>query len=275
MTVSPPILYEESENIGILTVNRLEARNALNWEAQTQFAQQVRELRGRSRPLSALIIAGAGEKAFVAGGDLNELAAIPEPETGVKLRETMLQALNELEALPTVVIGAVSGHAAGGGIELLAACDLRLASTDAKFHFAQVKMGLTSGWGGVERLVKIIGQSQTLYLMLGGRSISAAEAYHVGLVHELVDLSRHKENTHIKEIALEWARSLSALPNDAQRSLKALIHFAGQGHPQAEVQALEASHFLNLFGRGNNKEALSAFTERRPPKFNQKGKAKG
>lgn len=265
MTASESIIYKEVDGIGVLTVNRPEARNALNWEAQRGFAAIVDRLAQTEERPHVLIITGAGKKGFISGGDLNELAALPEPQTGVRLRQTMLNTLNQLEQLPIIVIGAAQGHAAGGGVEVLAACDLRIADRQAKFHFVQAKMGLTTGWGGVGRLIHLIGRSQTMRLMLSASSIDTAEAKAIGFLHRIADLEPEE---HIVESARAWAEELCKLPHDAQLALKQLIRF-NPSPSMPDIQAQEAAHFLALFGRGNNKEALSAFKEKRPPVFNQ------
>jgi len=244
-------------NIVLLTINRPQVRNALNLEAQKAFAAAIDEL--SENPPAVLILTGAGDKAFIAGGELNELAADPSPERGEKLHHIVKNALIKMTQLPCPVIGAVNGHVAGGGVEVLSACDLRLSMADAKFHFVQVRMGLTSGWGGSTRLVKLLGQSHVTNLMLSGASIPAEEAHRIGFVHRIVQ-------DNVKHAAIDWAQELIKLPADSLAALKSLIQFAAD-NPLEAGYAMETQHFLPLFGGPSNLEALQAFKEKRKPKF--------
>ena len=150
-----PIVYEITENgIAILRVNRPQARNALNWAAQEAFATAVSQT-AQNETVRVLIITGTGDQAFVAGGDLKELANHPETAAGERLNRVMSRALAELTQLPIPVIAAVNGDAFGGGCEILTACDLRICAAHARFSFAQVKNALTTGWGGTGRLVPL------------------------------------------------------------------------------------------------------------------------
>ena len=249
------LLRETIDDIVILTVNRPEARNALNLEAQRAFAAAVEEL--HQNPPAVLILTGVGERAFIAGGDLNELAADPSPEVGRRLHTIMKDALIRLTQLPCPVIGAVNGHVAGGGIELLSACDLRIAVPTANFYFVQVKMGLTSGWGGVPRLVKLLGESHVMNLMLNGATISAAEAERIGFVHRVTP-----PNQAVIQAAIDWGQELAQLPADSLAALKRLVRFSADHSLEASYQQ-EREAFLQLFGAPANLKALQAFKGRR------------
>lgn len=254
------LLKESIDGVVILTINRPEARNALNLEAQRAFAAAIEAL--SAQPPVALILTGVGDKAFIAGGDLNELAADPSPETGRRLHTIMKDALVQVTQLPCPVIGAVNGHAAGGGVEVLSACDLRIAVPTAKFHFVQVKMGLTSGWGGVPRLVNLLGQSTVMNLMLNGSSITATKAQQIGFIHRITE-----PNQSAAHAALIWAQELAQLPADSMAALKKLIRFSAENNLENSYTQ-ETDAFLNLFGGPSNLEALIAFKEKRPPSFN-------
>ena len=169
MDTNAPILFQISGNIATLRVNRPEARNALNWEAQELFARHVSEL-ARAADVRALIITGTGD-AFVSGGDLKELAGEEPAAAGERLNRIMSDALLQLMELPFPVIAAVNGHAVGGGCEILTACDLRLAREGVFLRHAQVQLGLTTGWGGAGRLVRLVGQSRATYLLLTGQRL--------------------------------------------------------------------------------------------------------
>ncbi len=252
-------LHRSARQIAILTINRPAKRNALALAQQEAFAATVEAL--ITRPPRVLIIIGRGP-VFVAGGDLTELAGQPTTAVGHQLQTVMSRALVDLTALPCPVIGAANGDAAGGGIEILSACDLRIASTAARFHFAQIRQGLTTDWGGAGRLVCLIGLSRTLDLLLSGRVISAAEAQAIGFVHRLAPAGEA-----VLPAAQAWAEALVALPADALAALKKLL-WQGVGTYLDSMAAAETTAFQSLFGRPDHLEALAAFGEKRPPQFN-------
>lgn len=254
-----PIHYHVENNIGRITVNRPHVRNALNWEAQEQFAAAVAAAAADPH-LRVLIVTGAGDKAFVSGGDLKELARHPDTAGGERLNRVMGGALAQLTRLPVPVIGAVNGDAVGGGCEILTACDLRLAAADARLRFVQVNNGLTTGWGGAGRLVRLLGQSRALELLLTGRELSAVEAHQIGFVHRLVE----PEQT-VMAAALTWAEELVALPRQALAALKTLVHAAATTSLN-QCNALETKLFTHLWTQPDHVEAMAAFLEKRIPK---------
>lgn len=254
-------LHIDDNGLALLQVDRPEARNALNWAAQEAFAAAVTAV-AQSPLARALIITGSGDKAFVAGGDLKELAEHPTPEAGARLNRVMGTALAQLTELPIPVIAAVNGDAFGGGCEILTACDLRLAAPHARFSFAQVKVGLTSGWGGTGRLVRLIGQSHAMELLLTGRLIDAPEALRLGLIHRIAPA-----DTPLRQTAVAWANELINLPRHALAATKALVHTAGHA-TLVETYWQESKLFANLWAAPDHLEALAAFREKRPPQFN-------
>jgi enoyl-CoA hydratase/carnithine racemase len=263
MDSTAEILFQQDrDGIAILTVNRPEARNALNWAAQEQFAAIIAATAAMA-DIRVLIITGAGERSFVSGGDLKELCCDPGRQDGRRLNTIMSAALDDLARRPFPVIAAINGDAFGGGCELITACDLRLARPGSRFSFAQVRNGLTTGWGGAARLVRQIGQSRALELLLSGRMVSAAEAQQMGLVHRLTPPGQTTAQS-----ALAWANDLAALPASAVAALKKLVYAAPQLDDE-QMRALETTLFLNLWGSPDHREALAAFAEKRPPRFNQ------
>lgn len=153
------ITYSIENQVGTLTINRPQARNALDWAAQNLFSNLVRDA-AANLDLRALIITGSGTEAFASGGDLKELAVSREVDDGRRLISVMSETLKLLTELPLPVIAAINGDAVGGGCEILTACDLRISASKAKFRFAQAAVGLTTGWGGTDRLVRLVGLSQ-------------------------------------------------------------------------------------------------------------------
>ncbi|MCB8967325.1 MAG: enoyl-CoA hydratase/isomerase family protein [Ardenticatenaceae bacterium] len=259
--------HVEDSGLAILRVNRPDARNALNWAAQEAFAAAVMRVAQTAvspdPAIRALIITGTGDKAFVAGGDLKELRAYPEPEAGARLNRIMGTALAQLTELPMPVIAAVNGDAFGGGCEILTACDLRLAAAHAHFSFAQVKVSLTTGWGGTGRLVRLIGQSRAMELLLTARLIDTEEAYRLGLIHRIVPAA-----DDVLQMARAWAAELIALPQQALAFTKELVHTASHA-TLVETYWQETKLFTKLWASPNHLEALAAFREKRPAVFNK------
>lgn len=253
------IEFEVGNRIGVLRVNRPGARNALNWEAQEKFAHIINTL---SKHVTMLIITGTGNQAFVSGGDLKELGQNVTAPAGEKLSHIMPQALQKLTQLPCITIAAINGDAFGGGCEILTACDLRLAAPHAQLCFAQVKNGLTTGWGGTARLVRLIGQSRAMELLLSGRVITATEAQEIGLVHRVVPAGGDTFAS-----AKEWANALIQLPHDALSALKTLVHASSHLSIDQAYQ-LETNLFRQIWGSVNHCEALAAFAAKRSPTFN-------
>lgn len=254
------ILFTRQENdVAILQVNRPEASNALDWAAQEGFATAVS--RAAADPPRVLIITGTGDRVFIGGGDLRQLSQHPQPEAGARLNRIMQAALIELSELPCPVIGAVNGDAAGGGTEVLTACDLRLSVPTARLHFVQVRMGLTSGWGGTTRLVRLLGQSRATALMLGAQSITAVEAHQIGFIQRLV-----AEGETVLDTAVSWANHLATLPRHALAAQKQLLQTTLSDSLHESYQR-ETALFRPLYGSPDNREAIAAFLEKRKPKF--------
>lgn len=248
-------------NIAVLRVNRPEARNALNWAAQEKFAELVSAV-SQNPSVRVLIITGAGDKAFVAGGDIRELSNHPETADAERLNRVMSAALHQLTTLPIPVIAAINGDAFGGGCEILTACDLRLAAPHVHLSFAQIRNAVTTGWGGTGRLVRLIGQARAMELLLTGRPFSAAEALHMGFIHRVIPLGED-----LLHAALAWANELLLLPRYALAANKTLVHAAAM-LPLAETNQLETALFTTLWPQPDHQEAVAAFLQKRKPIFN-------
>ncbi len=252
----------DANGVAVLRVNRPQARNALNWVMQAQFADVVTAV-AQEPNARVLIITGTGTRAFVSGGDLKELYLHPEPEAAERLNRVMSNALAQLTELPIPVIGAINGDAFGGGCEIVTACDLRIASSSARFCFAQVKNGLTTGWGGAGRLVRLVGQSRALELLLTAHLFDAQTALEIGLIHRMT-----RADEDVLEAALAWAYELVDLPRQALAAMKALTYAANQ-QPLAKIKQYETQLFVDLWATPDHLEALAAFGEKRKPVFNQ------
>jgi enoyl-CoA hydratase len=263
------IIHQTEGRIAIIRVNRPAARNALNWAAQEQFAAAVASVWEttvavtQTPTLRILIITGTGSQAFVAGGDLKELGQNPDAAAGRRLNQIMGQALTQLTQLPIPVIAAINGDAFGGGCEILTACDLRLAAAHARFSFAQVKVGLTTGWGGTARLIQLLGQSRAADLLLTARTFSADEAQRLGFVHRVLP-----PGEEALAAARSWAAELTQLPQAALAATKALIWSENKALYESYNKEKEA--FGQLWAQPDHLEALAAFKEKRKPTFQTK-----
>lgn len=181
------LLMKKEGGVGWVIVNRPDKLNALN-------SQTIKELRGAflvfkdDQEVKAIILSGSGEKAFVAGADIGELAGL-DLETGKKYALQGQELTRLIENFNKPVIAAVNGYALGGGTELALACHIRVASENAKMGQPEVKLGLIPGFGGTQRLARLVGKGRAMELILSGSIIDAAEAYRVGLVNRVVSLS--------------------------------------------------------------------------------------
>lgn len=255
------IILTKEDGIATLRVNRPEARNALNWSAQEAFAAAVAAV-AADTAVRVLIITGVGDKAFVSGGDLKELSEHPERDAAARLNRVMRDALVQLTKLPIPVLAAVNGDAFGGGCEILTACDLRVAASQARFCFAQVRNALCTGWGGTGRLVNLLGQARALDLLLTSRIFSAQEAQQMGLVQQVAEV----EGLETAVTAL--AHVLIKLPQQALAASKQLAYAASQS-TMAATNQLETSLFVDLWSQPDHLEALAAFREKRKPVFGE------
>lgn len=246
------ILYETlaGARIGLLTFNRPDRRNALDLEAMALFAEQTARL--HMEPLSALIVTGAGERAFCSGGDLGDLAARRSEADAQAMSALMSGALLALERLPYPVIAAVNGFALGGGSEIALACDLRILDASARLGFVQAQRGLTPGWGAGQRLLRVVGYERALALLLGATVLSAQDAQAMGLALEVAPAGA----------ALEQARALAeriaALDPAVVRSVKALLQ-AGLTLPYPEALQAEGGLFPPLWAGATHQRMLDEF----------------
>lgn len=249
--MSDEILFHVQDGIATLRFNRPQARNALNWAAQEQFAAYIARLT-QDDTVRVLILSGQ-EGAFVSGGDLKELSQGDFEANGQRLSRLMSGALTEMSHLPFPVVAVVNGHAVGGGCEILLACDLRLAASEARLYFAQVRLGLTTGWGGAARLVELIGRSRATEILLRGRALSAHEAENLGLLHAVADGSED-----VMQLAQTWAEELATLPRDALSAMKQLLG-ATTAADEQRVAQLERRLFNRLWGRPAHRAAIDSF----------------
>jgi enoyl-CoA hydratase len=255
------LLYEKRNGIGYVTVNRPEKLNALNQKTMDELRECFEGIE-RDDEVRAVILTGAGEKAFVGGADINELAV----QTPVEGKETSVRGqkiLDLIEHLGKPVIAAINGYALGGGCELALACTLRIASENARLGQPEVKLGLIPGYAGTQRLTRLVGKGRALEMVLSGDPISAAEAYRIGLVNQVVpphDLIATAE---------KLAQKITAnAPLAVKFALEAVNH--GLEMTQAEGQFLEANLFALCCTTADMKEGTRAFLEKRLARFTGK-----
>ena len=252
------ILYDVVDRIALLTINRPDKLNALNRETMGEIQAAVERAAGDTE-VRALVVTGAGSKAFVAGADIGELAA----QTPLGGRQTSLdgqRVLGALESLDKPVIAAINGFALGGGLELALACHLRVAAENALLGLPEVSLGIIPGYGGTQRLARLVGSGRALELVLTGRKIKAAEAERIGLVNrvvpagEAVGAARALAGEILANGPLAVAYALQAVRRGLQMTL-------------AEGEHLEATLFGLISASEDMKEGLTAFLEKRRPSF--------
>lgn len=252
------ILYEKKGAIAYVTLNRPRVLNALNQRTWQDLRAAFEDARDDADVRGA-ILTGAGDKAFIAGADIGELAQVTaiEAETSSTFGQGVL---NLIENLGKPVVAAINGFALGGGCETAMACTIRLATESAKFGQPEVKLGVLPGGGGTQRLPRLVGKGRALQLILSGEMISAQEAYRIGLVNEVVpaaDLIPRAEAI-LKQI-------FANAPLAVKYSLEAVNK--GLETTQTEGLALEASFFGLCAGTQDKQEGTRAFLDKRAPQF--------
>ena len=242
----------------VWVVDRPAARNAIDEDVVRglRTAVAAAEL---DASLRAVVLTGAGDAAFIAGADLKFLrAALPEARSAMDAH--MFEILSRIEALPIPVIAALNGVAMGGGSEVALACDMRIAEPDASITFKHAAMGVTPGWGGLSRLVALVGRGAAARLLFTATPVRPEDALHMGLVDELVPYGRGKER------ALEVAAAIAETSPSAVADIKRLLSLAYQEGPFAAREE-ERRTFLVRAASADHAEALAAYFERRAPRF--------
>jgi enoyl-CoA hydratase len=234
-----------------ITIDRQDALNALNVETLTELRDRLREV-AADESVRAVVLTGAGEKAFVAGADIKYMSGLG-PGDAKGWGALGHEAGRLLETMPKPTIAAINGFALGGGCELALACDIRYASARAKLGQPEINLGIVPGWGGTQRLARVCGLGVAKELIFTGRTIDAEEALRIGLVSALAD--------PVLDKALETARELAAKSPVALALAKRLVNES----PGALDR--EAEGFGDLFASEDAKEGLTAFAEKRAPNF--------
>jgi enoyl-CoA hydratase len=250
------IRVDRDAAVAVVTVDRQDALNALDVATLTDLRDRLRELTA-DEEVRVVILTGAGEKAFVAGADIKYMSGLGVQEAkawGALGHE----AGRLLEAMPKPTIAAVNGFALGGGCELALACDIRYAASGAKLGQPEVNLGIIPGWGGTQRLARICGLGVAKELIFTGRVIDAEEALRIGLVNAVHD--------PVLDKAQETAALLASKSPIALRLMKDLVNRSLGGDHASNLDA-ESETFGELFASDDAKEGLTAFVEKREPRF--------
>ena len=256
------IVYErESADIGTLTINRPKVLNALNQKTLSELRNFLEDILPKEN-LKALIVTGAGDRAFVAGADIAEMTDMEDREFQeyVDLAHRVYELI---ESEPSPCIAAINGYALGGGCELALSCDIRIASEKAKLGFPEVKLGIFPGWGGTQRVTRILGLGRTKQLVFTGEMIDAEEAVRIGLVEKIVPHDR------VMEEARHIAHTIAKRGPIAVRLAKTAIN-AGSEMDLKKALLLEKTLVSLCFDSEDRIEGMKAFLEKREPSF--KGK---
>ncbi|VBB07035.1 enoyl-coa hydratase/isomerase signature [Lucifera butyrica] len=255
------LLFEKDNGIGMITINRPKALNALNGATLSELDALCDQL-AKDNSVKVVIVTGSGEKAFIAGADITEMQPMSAVE-GRNWGKFGQAVFNKLENLPQPVIAAVNGFALGGGCELAMACDIRIASEKAKFGQPEVTLGITPGFGGTQRLPRLVGKGRAKELLYTGDMIDAAEAYRIGLVNKVVPPEE------LLTVAKGMAAKILSRAAVAVQLCKAAVN-EGMDMDLDSGVAYEAEVFGLCFATADQKEGMTAFTEKRKANFTGK-----
>jgi enoyl-CoA hydratase len=249
--------YVVEEPLALVTVDHPPV-NALNRATWTRIGHIFDELATKNT-VRAVIVTGAGEKAFVAGADITELPQLKKPD-GEAYSRLCQESMNKVEFFPWPVIAAVNGVALGGGCELMMACDIRIASEKARFGLPEINLGILPGAGGTQRMTRIVARGYAKLLVMTGDMIPAQEALRIGLVEKVVPLDK------LMEEAKTLARKLAAKAPMAIKLAKKALN-EGINVPLREGLSVEAVYFGILCGTADKNEGVEAFLNKRPPHY--------
>lgn len=252
------LVVEMRGKVAILTINRPEKLNALNERTMNEL-DEFFSAAGEADDIGAVVLTGAGEKAFVAGADIGELTSL-DYESASRFAKRGQDVFSMIDSLPKPVIAAVNGFALGGGCELAMACHIRLASENARFGQPEVTLGIIPGYGGTQRLPRLVGKGRALEMILTGSLVGAEEAFRIGLVNHVYPLDELLD----KAVALA-EKMLSNGPVALKLSIEAVNR--GMDMPLSDALDMESGLFALSCATEDMKEGTSAFLEKRKPDF--------
>ena len=255
------LLFERDGGVAVVTINRPKVLNALNSATLDELRRVLLAIR-RDEAVRCVIITGAGEKSFIAGADINELA-VQTPVSGRDHARTGQHVLDLIENLGKPVIAAINGFALGGGCELAMACTIRIAADTARLGQPEINLGIIPGYAGTQRLARLIGRGRALDMLLTGEHVNAAEAFRLGLVNRVVPAGQ------LMDDARKLAASLAAKAPIAMRFIIDAVN-KGLDMPLAEAQNYEATLFGLVASTDDMREGTKAFLEKRKAEFRGK-----
>ena len=248
------VLLEKKGHIAIATINRPKALNALNSDVLTDLGELV-DIVNSDSEIRALVLTGSGEKAFVAGADIGEMSTLTKAE-GEAFGKKGNDVFRKLETFPIPVIAAVNGFALGGGCEISMSCDIRICSENAVFGQPEVGLGITPGFGGTQRLARIVGTGKAKEMIYGARNIKAEEAYRIGLVNNVYPAEELMPAA--KKLASTIARNAPIAVRNCKRAINEGIQV-----DMDQAIVIEEKLFGSCFETCDQKEGMNAFLEKR------------
>jgi len=261
MTDYETVLLDRRDAVAVVRLNRIDKHNAISRQLSEELIATLDALEADD-DVRVIILTGAGEKSFVAGADISELAE----QTAITARPLALRGqrlMNTVESCPKPVVAAVNGYALGGGCELALACHIRTASDNAQFGLPEVTLGIIPGYGGTQRLPRIVGKGRALELILSAQKVGAEEALRIGLVNRI-----HPQPQLLAETEKLVRRILATGPVAVRFALDAVNH--GSDMPLQDGLNFEATFFGLLAGTDDCREGMRAFLEKRPARFTGK-----
>ena len=255
------IIVEKKDKIGYIKINRPKVLNALNIETIKEITQAIGEL-DQDQKIKVAIITGEGGKAFIAGADIGTMAKMT-PLEAKEFSELGHNMLNKIENSRLIFIAAVNGYALGGGCETLMACDIVIAGKSAKLAQPEINLGVHPGFGGTQRLPRLVGRMKAKEILLTGRNLSAEEAESIGLINKVT------EDEKLMEEVEKLANQIASKSSIQTSFIKELVN-KGMDIDLNNANALEISYFSSSFSTHDQKEGMKAFLEKRKPTF--KGK---
>ena len=258
MTQYENLLFEKNNSVGLIKINRADKLNALNKQTLVELNNLLDEIK-QDNSIKVVIITGIGDKAFVAGADIEEINKLNH-DTANDFSLFGQSVFNKIENFEKPIIAAINGYALGGGCELAMACHLRFASNNAKFAQPEVKLGIIPGFGGTQRLSRLIGLGKALELILSGDMISADEAKTLGLVNSIY------EQSELLSKAIAFAEKISQM---SMVTMKLILQAVQEGYKKnlSEGLKLEARLFAEACSTEDFSEGTSAFLQKRPAHF--------
>ena len=251
--------FEVEDGIGTLTINRPETLNALDIPSLLEMEKAIEEVI-KDNSIRVLVITGAGDKAFIAGGDIADLNSRHAIAHRYEFAAVIHRIFNKVESMEKPTIAAINGYALGGGTELLCACDLRIASDNARIGVPEINLGIFPGSGGTQRLPLLVGPSKALEYMIFATKVPAAECLRVGLVDRLAKAGE------VLQEAEKWAQALAKRPPLAVKGIIDCVNRGLGGYVEKGLE-IECENYQVVIDSADCEEGLKAFSEKRAPNF--------